>query len=224
MGGPIFAEVYQTVSKMSVTTGTVYYLQGTLGSGESHILAALVCLLIKEGKRVVYLPEAKPLATDLVGYTQYALQLAYADDEVLFERIQGFSSMTDILKFAKERSRRGEWWYLICDQMNTLYHFPNTDNSLGPDAQPEALQFIQRLSEDHYFICAKPQDTDRQGNYGPSLTVEVFPADCCRLPDLTATDFERGHVLAGIVARSVQVEQPAFPGLIQKVTAGPLPP
>jgi hypothetical protein len=71
---------------------------------------------------------------------------------------------------------------------------------------------------------ADPEDTSREGNYGSALTSEVFPADCSSLPDLTATDFERGHVLAGIVARSVQVEQPAFPGLILHVTAGPLPP
>jgi len=172
MGRRIFAEVYQTVSKMSVTTGMIYSLQGSLGSGKSHILAALVCLLVKEGKRVVYLPEAKQLATDLVGYTQYSLQLAYADDEVLFERIQGFSSITDILKFAKERSRRGELWYLICDQMNALDHFHDIANSLAAEDQREALRFIQRLASDHIYIwsasgnCRDAASDNRRQNSG----------------------------------------------------------
>jgi energy-coupling factor transporter ATP-binding protein EcfA2 len=140
------------VSNMSRRTGTIYSLQGSLGSGKSHILAALVCLLVKKGKRVVYLPDAKVLATAIVEYTKEALQLAYADDQALFERIQGLLSIADIVQFALERSSQHEWWYLICDQMNALDHFPDTSNTLGPGAQMEALQFIQRLAHTHYFI------------------------------------------------------------------------
>jgi hypothetical protein len=55
-------------------------------------------------------------------------------------------------------------------------------------------------------------------------TGEVYPADCSRFPELAAKDFGDGGVLAGLVEKSVQVEQPAFPGLIQQVALGPLPP
>jgi len=166
MGRRIFAEVYQTVSNMSLTTGTIYFLQGSLGSGKSHILAALVCLLVKECKRVVYIPDARDLATA----TNTALEFAYADYKVLRKRIQRFSSITDIWQFAKERSRLGDRWYIICDQMNALDHFPDTANTLGPHAELEALQFIKRLSEDHYFIwstsgnCRQEASNNRRQN------------------------------------------------------------
>ena len=152
IGRKIFGEVYRTVSNMSRRAGTIYSLQGTLGSGKSHILAALVCLLIKEGKRVVYILDARVFATNIVDYTKEAMQLAYADDQVLFEQIEGFSFTADILQFSKERSTRGDWWHLICDQMNAVDHFPDSANTLDPDAQMEALWFIWSLSGYHYFI------------------------------------------------------------------------
>jgi ABC-type glutathione transport system ATPase component len=176
MGRQKFAEVYQTVSNMSWATGTIYSLQGTLGSGKSHILAALACLLLKEGKRVVYLPDARVLATAVVEYTKEALQLAYADDQALFERIQVLLSIEDIVQFALERSSQHEWWYLICDQMNALDHFPGTANTLSPAAQMEALRFILRLAHPHYFIwsasgnCREaPSDNPRQNSGGKRL-------------------------------------------------------
>jgi hypothetical protein len=152
MGREIFAKVYQMVSNMSRTTGTIYSLEGTLGSGKSHILAALVCLLLKECKWVVYLPDARVLAKSIVEHTKDALQLAYADNQALFGQIQGLLSIEDIVQFSLERSRQGEWWYLICDQMNALDHFPDTANSLSPETRMAALQFIQRLAYPHYFI------------------------------------------------------------------------
>jgi len=172
MGRQIFGEVYQTVSNMSGRAGTIYSLQGSLGTGKSHILAALVCLLIKEGKRVVYLPDARVLAIAIEDYTKEALQLAYADDQALFKQIQGLSSIADIFQFSEERSRLGDRWYIICDQMNALDHFPDTANTLGPNAQQGALQFIQRLSKDHYFIwrasgnCRQAASNNRRQNFG----------------------------------------------------------
>jgi len=130
MGRKIFGEVYQTVSNMSRRSGTIYSLQGTLGSGKSHILDALVCLLVKEGKRVVYILHARVLATDIVTYTKAALMFAYADDQTLFKQIQGLLSIADIIKLAEVRSECGEWWYIICDQMNTLDHIPDSANTL----------------------------------------------------------------------------------------------
>jgi len=44
MGRQIFGEVYQMVSNMSRRAETIYSLQGSLGSGKSHILAFTVGL------------------------------------------------------------------------------------------------------------------------------------------------------------------------------------
>jgi len=152
MGREIFAEVYQVVSNMSRRTGKIYSLQGSSGTGKSHILAALACLLVKEGKRVVYLPNAKVLAAMMVVYTKEALKLTYADDEELFRRIQGFSLTVEVLQFIQEREEQGEELYIICGQMDTLRRFPDTADANGPRVQDEALTSILQLSMWHNFI------------------------------------------------------------------------
>ncbi|KAF8431713.1 hypothetical protein BGX38DRAFT_1177614 [Terfezia claveryi] len=53
------------------------YLHGTQGSGKSHILAALTCLLMKKGHRVVYIPDCRALILDLFRYLQFSLILAH---------------------------------------------------------------------------------------------------------------------------------------------------
>jgi len=152
MGRQIFADVYQAVSNLSWRTGTNYSLQGSLGSGKSHILAALACLLVKEGRRVVYLPDAKRLAAAMVAYTKFALQLTYADDRELFQRIQGFKSTETICEFVQERQVCGEELYFICGPMNTLDHYLVTGNKLGPQDQDDVLTFILQLSGFHKLI------------------------------------------------------------------------
>jgi energy-coupling factor transporter ATP-binding protein EcfA2 len=152
MGRQVFAEVYKMVSNMSWRTGTIYSLQGTLGSGKSHILAALACLLLKNGKRVVYLPDVQVFAGLKVKSTKAALGLAYADDEALFLRIQGLSSTTDICQFVEERAKCGEVMYFICDQMNALDHFPDAADTKDQRVKQEALSFIEELSGIHNFI------------------------------------------------------------------------
>jgi len=134
------------VSNMSLTTGTIHSLQGSFGTGKSHILAFLVRLLLKEGKRVVYKPDAGFMATVTEEHTKHALELAYTDDRLLFKQIHRLPSIADLLQFLKERTGWSERWYVICDQIDALDYYPDTDNTMR-----EALQF-RRLSEDHYFI------------------------------------------------------------------------
>jgi len=73
-------------------------------------------------------------------------------------------------------------------------------------------------------LMMDPADTGREGNYKSSLTGRVFPADCSSLPELTAKDFADEGLLTELVTRSVQVEQPTFPGRHHAVAVGPLPP
>lgn len=57
MGRSKFTELYNHTQSPNFLGGLEQiYLYGTSGSGKSHILAALVCRLIHEGKRVLYVP------------------------------------------------------------------------------------------------------------------------------------------------------------------------
>jgi hypothetical protein len=49
------------------------YVYGTRGYGKSHMLAALACLLVRQGERVVYLPDCFAMLHDPLEYLQLAL-------------------------------------------------------------------------------------------------------------------------------------------------------
>ena len=56
------------MSELRLTKTRKLLLHGTAGFGKSHIVAALVCLLIKQGRLVVYLPDCKVMLKDRVDY------------------------------------------------------------------------------------------------------------------------------------------------------------
>ena len=120
---------------------------------------------------------------------------------------------TPRLQLKRTLNRLRRWQLLKCLGLTSL---------IGPLESAELGVNVR--SQKRPAPMLDPEDTGRDGNYGSPTTGEVFPADCCSLPELAGKDFEDGRVLAGLVARSVQVEQPAFPGLDVEVAAGPLPP
>jgi hypothetical protein len=62
MGREQFQGVHKTVSSLKTGGGgTRLYIQGTMGFGKSHILAALACLLYRQGKVVVFIPDVRAL-------------------------------------------------------------------------------------------------------------------------------------------------------------------
>jgi len=58
-----------------------YFFHGVLGAGKSHLLAALTCLLMREGEIVVYIPDCSDLLGNPVGYFRTALEFAYYSRE-----------------------------------------------------------------------------------------------------------------------------------------------
>ena len=57
MGREIFAQLHKAVHQEDIQTGNNYlFLCDMSGTGKSHLLAALVCQLVFEGKRVFYVP------------------------------------------------------------------------------------------------------------------------------------------------------------------------
>jgi len=59
------------------------YVYGTPGSGKSHLLAALVYHLIREGKRVFYVPDCSTLLLDPANTIWTALRFAFYDSAAL---------------------------------------------------------------------------------------------------------------------------------------------
>lgn len=55
------------------------YNYGTEGYGKSHILAAFACLLVRNGQRVVYIPDCGAMLIRPFVYLRNALLFAFAD-------------------------------------------------------------------------------------------------------------------------------------------------
>jgi hypothetical protein len=91
------------------------YLYGSSGSGKSHLLAALACQLIRERKRVVYIPDCGDLLYDFVEVIQDALRCAFHDSPLL-DDIESACNADALLKFWK--AQKGI--YFIVDQLNAL--------------------------------------------------------------------------------------------------------
>ncbi|KAF8458180.1 hypothetical protein BGX38DRAFT_651101 [Terfezia claveryi] len=60
-GRQTFSTLYQAFQKMNLTQNRRLHFHGSLGAGKSYLIAAMVCLLKKEGRTVVYLPDCYEL-------------------------------------------------------------------------------------------------------------------------------------------------------------------
>jgi hypothetical protein len=125
------------------------YVYGTSGYGKSYLLAALVCQLLKEGKRVVYFPDCQELAED--AYTTFldALRFAYYDDPASLQKI---NSVLFIANADARLLALTDFWrencdaYLVADQLNAL----ESEN----DAKKRALELLVTLGYKHPYISS----------------------------------------------------------------------
>ena len=80
-GREAFKVIYDEAMSLRIHRGpSVYYIHGTLGFGETHVLAALAISLLRGGKKAVFLPDSRQFARYPLGYLKHALVLTYAGD------------------------------------------------------------------------------------------------------------------------------------------------
>jgi len=75
-----FRELYEAARSMNYDQRR-YFFHGVLGAGKSHLLAALACLLMREGEIVVYIPDCSDLLGNPAEYFRTALEFAYDSRE-----------------------------------------------------------------------------------------------------------------------------------------------
>jgi len=97
------------------------WLYGTIGYGKSHVLAALVCFLMKSGHRVLFLPDCRAWLDGPVRYFKQAMRLAWADDPAALRVIGGMKTLTEITDFFETIHQRV---IFVADQMNALQTDP----------------------------------------------------------------------------------------------------
>ena len=166
MGREEFQRVHKTVSSLKAGGGgTRLYIQGTMGYGKSHILAALACLLYRQGKVVVFIPDVRGLLFAPLPYITTALLCTFAGPSFKEERkrIRACKSMDDISRFYHEiRSSP----YLIVDQINAFELSDLNTDSVARETKDACRTFINDLSVGSFTT------TSASANYRTAMHME----------------------------------------------------
>src|SRR3984957_7666913 len=157
MGREPFSELLANVLKLKVYVGySQLYIQGTMGYGKSHILAALACLLHRLGKRVVYLPDCRQMLVDPVSYIRSALLCTFSDSSLSSQRrrnnIRFLVSHDKILCFC--RGLLNMPMYFIVDQLNALEQESADKDEATNSAKLALSRLLQNLYLGHYSITS----------------------------------------------------------------------
>lgn len=120
------------------------YVYGTSGSGKSHILAALVCQLIREGERVVYLPDCYRLLEDPAQVIWHALLFAFYDTTDL-DTIRNCNDVDALIAFMSQQ----RYLYVVVDQMNALELSANDERAAK---KSQVRDWLDRMKRNHRYI------------------------------------------------------------------------
>jgi hypothetical protein len=122
------------------------YLYGSSGSGKSHLLAALVCHLIRHGERVLYVPNCSELLANFEKVIQTGLSFACYKSEPLYEEIQSACGFDDLYRIWAEHKDI----YFIVDQLNAL-ELDLQNPSLDAE-KSKVLVWLGKMSWRHRYI------------------------------------------------------------------------
>ena len=128
----MFARLLHFVRRPEIQHGNnALYLYGPSGTGKSHLLAALVCQLVIDNERMVYIPDCSRLiAEDPFPHLQNAFMFAFHNDSHAHSIIVAAQTMEDLLWF--RRSRPPCSFYVIVDQRNALEFLDINDAQTKP--------------------------------------------------------------------------------------------
>ena len=134
------------------------HLHGTLGSGKSYLLAALVCLLKREGRRVVYVPDCYELllCEPAALYMLPAMYSAFHNDSLLGDQIKELveiffgKNRTDVklewkmTMFSNLAAQVGYPILYIIDQTNALDE--GAHDRVSKEKKAQVRRFLDGLS------------------------------------------------------------------------------
>lgn len=153
MGREGFAQVLAEIGKLRKYGYTRLYVYGTIGYGKSHILAAMTCLLVQQGKRVVYLPDCRAMIADFLKYIKSGFLLAFGDSESHQLGIQSFGSVDEIKAFCELIVVRDKIrLYFIVDQMNAFDTEGTNKDDVSNDVKSRIRTSLSEIMFEHFVI------------------------------------------------------------------------
>ena len=137
MGRSQFKKLYREVTNPSSDAMPRMNVYGGKGLGKSHLLAASVVLLIKQGKRVMFLPQARDWAQqDPEDYLRTALYLGFADVPELLEEMEQIQGAEKLAAWASLQD-----FMLIVDQVNSL----EEESRLDYGRKDEVMRLMRKM-------------------------------------------------------------------------------
>lgn len=208
MGRSQFHELQRRIENENFLEGSeTLYLYGTSGSGKSHLLAALVYHLVREGKRVFYIPDCYSLLLDPLQTMWDACHFAYHDSPVL-GTIGHLDDVDALIRFlAPDRDV-----YIIVDQVNALEF---TENDRRKEEKVQVSNWLDALRFRHRYIfsASANEDSDREaykkqngisviptfGGMSPDETDQWFIQHRDQIPQLSPEQRQRVEYLTGCI-------------------------
>ena len=143
------------------------YVYGTSGSGKSHILAALVCQLIREGERVVYLPDCYRLLENAARAIWHALLFAFHDTAHL-EAVENPDDVDALIAFMSHWKNL----YVVVDQMNSLEAVQQDERA---EKKKKVRDWLDRMRSGHrYIFSASANEISSREAHTKQSGIEVF--------------------------------------------------
>ena len=150
MGREKFRELWESVEELAQNRWGEIFLYGTGGYGKSHLLAALACFLIQQGKKVVYLPDCHAMLLGFVNYMKSALLLTFSGSEERQKEVWGLEDAKDVQRFLEQPAHWG--LYIIFDQVNALETSKANQDENSNSVKVKVKTFLNTLSFHHRVI------------------------------------------------------------------------
>lgn len=190
------SEFFPPLPANAASRPVVMFMYGTIGWGKSHLLAAMVCLLLRKGRKIVYLPDCKVMLSDPVKYVRSALLLTFASEPEIQRQAAELQTAEQIVAFC---DRFPHLTYVI-DQFNALEQDTTKDSSEMQALKATTHQMINSATFGRAVVKAASANNltarvvhDKQLNMNIQTLFggmdEVRPHSCCFLQGIRLSDY-----------------------------------
>ena len=160
-GRASFSELHAHTMGLKRTEISCLSLQGTVGAGKSHLLAALACLMVSNGHRVVFVADCSPLMKTPISCLKEALCLAFGDDSEILGSISQVKTADDLTELCYKLAEKSSA-YFIFDQFEAVdIVFPPQRTAPVDETQSRSStrELLERITKGHLVIvCSSAAD------------------------------------------------------------------
>ena len=167
MGRAKFAVVLEKILELKRTGFMKLCVYGTIGYGKSHILAAVACYLMQQGKKVIYLLDCHAMLRGFVRYVKDALLLAFGDSPNHQQEIAALESADDIAAFSERIYNEEIDLYFIVDQMNALDFEEDNKDASSNGMKEKVSEGLNSIMYGHYVVKSA------SANYRTAMHMEM---------------------------------------------------